>query len=216
MGAQQTIGLILAAGRGGRIGHPKALLEYDSGKSFLDIVSAALRKANAHVMVVVGYEAEAIKARHPELEYIDNPNWEKGQQFSSVKVGLAAALEQGFDRVAIHPVDMPAVRASTFAALFKTNFAKDGCLPEFEGAPGHPLILSMNAAKAVLEFKNGVETLEAAQKGLTIERVKVRDPGVVVNFNTPDIYQRLLGSEPHLAPPRKKGGRKKKTAEAQS
>lgn len=214
MGTQQTIGLVLAAGKGGRIGHPKALLEYDSGKSFLDIVSAALRKANAHVMVVVGFEAEAIKARHPELEYVDNPNWEKGEQFSSVKAGLAAAVEAGFERIAIHPVDMPAVRASTLAALFKANFAKDGCIPEFEGAAGHPLVLSMNAAKAVLAMKD-VPHLEAAQGKLQIERVKVRDPGVVVNFNSADIYQRLLGSEPHLAPPRKKGGRKKKSAEAE-
>lgn len=214
MGAQQTIGLILAAGRGGRIGHPKALLEHEGGKSFLDILSAAMRKANAHVMVVVGHEAEAVQARHPELQFVHNKNWEKGEQFSSVKAGLEAAIEQGFERIAIHPVDMPAVRASTFAALFKANFANDGCVPEFEGAAGHPLVLSMNAAKAVLAMKN-VPHLEAAQRQLTIERVKVRDPGVVVNFNDPDIYKRILGSEPHLAPPRKKGGRKKKDASAE-
>lgn len=213
MSPQRAVGLVLAAGRGGRIGHPKALLEYDSGKSFLDILAAAIRKGGADVRVVLGYEAEAVRARHPELDFVVNEQWEQGGQFSSVKVGLKSLLEDGgFDRVMVHPVDMPAVRGSTFAALLKANFTSDGAVPEFEGATGHPLVLSANAAKAVVEMKD-VPHLEAAQKNLKIERVKVRDPGVVVNFNNADIYQRLLGSEPHLAPPRKKGGRKKKTEE---
>jgi molybdenum cofactor cytidylyltransferase len=211
MSPQRAVGLVLAAGRGGRIGHPKALLEYDSGKSFLDIISAAIRKGGAEVKVVLGFEADAVRARHPELDFVVNEEWEKGGQFSSVLRGLESVLEDGCDRVMVHPVDMPAVRASTFAALIKANFSKDGAVPEFEGATGHPLVLSANAAKNVVGMKN-VPHLEAAQKALQIERVKVRDPGVVVNFNTPEIYERLLGSAPHPAPPRKKGGRQKKTA----
>src|SRR4051794_36868825 len=122
MSPERTVGLILAAGRGGRIGFPKALLEYDSGKSFLDVLAAAMRKGGADVSVVVGHEAEAIKARHPELHFIDNANWEKGEQFSSVRAGLKALLDEGgFERVMIHPVDMPAVRASTFTALVKAK-----------------------------------------------------------------------------------------------
>lgn len=211
MSPQRAVGLVLAAGRGGRMGHPKALLEYDSGKSFLDILSAALRKGGAEVKVVLGFEAEAIRARHPELDFVVNEGWEAGGQFSSVKVGLQSVIEDGeFDRVLVHPVDMPAVRASTFGALVKASFNGDGAVPEFEGAAGHPLLLTEDGAKAVLKMKD-VPHLEAAQKGLKIDRVKVRDPGVVVNFNTPDIYERLLGSAPHLAPPRKKGGRQKKT-----
>ncbi|MFL5318180.1 MAG: NTP transferase domain-containing protein [Myxococcaceae bacterium] len=211
MSPQRAVGLVLAAGRGGRIGHPKALLEYDSGKSFLDIVAAAIRKGGADVKVVLGYESEAIRARHPELDFVVNDEWEKGGQFSSVLLGLRSVLEDGCDRVLVHPVDMPAVRASTFAALVKANFTSDGAVPEFESATGHPLVLSANAAKKVVGMKN-VPHLEAAQKELKIERVKVRDPGVVVNFNAPEIYERLLGSAPHLAPPRKKGGRQKQTA----
>src|SRR2546430_9390697 len=55
----------------------------------------------------------------------------------------------------------------------------DGVVPEFEGAPGHPLVLTARAARAVLDDRDSPH-LEAAQKKLRIARVKTKDPAVVV------------------------------------
>ncbi len=202
------VAVILAAGEGKRMGMPKALLEHEKGKSFLQVLSSTFGKAGCRVIAVVGKDAEQIRAHHPSAELVDNVDWPAGQ-FSSVKVGLRSAVEQGADAVLIHPVDMPMVRASTVEKLLETLEGEvEAAVPEFEGAPGHPLALTRAAAEKILSM-NGVPHLEAAQQQLTLVRMKTKDPAVMVNLNTPEIYQRVLGSPPHLAPPKKGRARRK-------
>jgi molybdenum cofactor cytidylyltransferase len=50
--------------------------------------------------------------------------------------------------------------------------------------------------------------LDAALQSLKLRRVSVKDPGVVVNINTPETYERLFGSAPKLAPPPKRRPKK--------
>ena len=108
--------------------------------------------------------------------------------------------------VLVHPVDMPTLRATTLKTLLKSAPDGTGLRPEFEGAPGIPLILSRQGAQQLLSAQGA--TLEPALQALALKRVTVKDPGVVVNINSPDIYERLFGSAPKLAPPPKRRARK--------
>ena len=92
-------------------------------------------------------------------------------------------------------------------ALLKATRGAHGTVPEFEGALGRPVLLSRAGAEAILA--DGATGLEQALGALQLERVKVRDPGVVVAFREPALFERILGAPPHAAPPRKKAGRKK-------
>ena len=122
---------------------------------------------------------------------------------SSIKAGMTAALEEGADVVLLHPVDMPAVRASTLKSLLKAMGDSDeGLRPEFEGAPGYPVVLSRAVAERLLE--TGATLLDAALQGVKLRKVSVKDPGVLVNINTPETYERLFGTPPRLAPPPKR------------
>jgi molybdenum cofactor cytidylyltransferase len=78
----------------------------------------------------------------------------------------------------------------------------EGLRPEFEGAAGWPVVLSRSAAERL----RGVEgsPLDTALTDMKLRRVTVKDPGVVVNINTPETYERLFGSPPRLAPPPKR------------
>ncbi len=126
---------------------------------------------------------------------------------SSIKAGMTAALEEGADVVLLHPVDMPAVRASTLKSLLKAMGDSDeGLRPEFEGAPGYPVVLSRAVAERLLE--TGATLLDAALQGVKLRKVSVKDPGVLVNINTPETYERLFGTPPRLAPPPKRRGKK--------
>ncbi len=204
---RDPIAIILAAGEGKRMGQPKALLEHEKGKSFLEQLISTFGKAGCQALVVVGNAAEQVQAQHPRAELVENPDWQRGQ-FSSVKVGLQAALRKGSEVLLLHPVDMPLIRPTTVSALVKELRGADGVVPEFEGAAGHPLVLTRAAAEQVLAMDD-VPHLEAAQQRLNILRVKTKDPAVMVNINTPEIYERLLGSAPHSAPPPKKRGTRK-------
>jgi molybdenum cofactor cytidylyltransferase len=201
----KAVAIILAAGEPRQLGHPKALLEHEGGRSFLQSLASTFGKAGCAVLGVVGHEAEKVRAQHPAVQLVDSEQWRQGP-LQSVKAGVGAALEEDAELVLVHPVDMPALRASTLKTLIKKAEEGNGLRPEFEGAPGWPLVLTRSGAEALL--KGGAKDVEAAVKALGLERVSVKDPGVVVNVNNAEIYERLFGAAPKLAPPPKKRGKK--------
>jgi molybdenum cofactor cytidylyltransferase len=206
----KAVAIILAAGEARKMGHSKALLEHEGGKSFLQSLASTFGKAGCGVIGVVGKDEEAVREQHPSLELVTSERW-RDNQFSSVKAGLDVALEEGADVVLLHPVDMPAVRATTLKTLIKAlGDSVEGLRPEFENAPGYPLVLSRAAVERLRELGTA-DTLEGAVKGLQLRRIAVKDPGVIVNINTPETYERLFGSAPKLAPPPKRRGKKAET-----
>ncbi|MBU8900151.1 purine catabolism protein PucB [Corallococcus sp. H22C18031201] len=203
----KAVAIILAAGEARRMSYPKALIEHEGGKSFLQSLASTFGKAGCMVMAVLGKDAEAVREQHPGLELVDSERWQEGP-LASIRTGLDAALEAGADVVMLHPVDMPAVRASTLKSLLKMMAESEEPLrPEFEGAPGWPLVLSRSAAQRVLAAEGS--QLEPVLATLKPRRVAVKDPGVVVNINTPETYERLFGGPPRLAPPPKRRGTKR-------
>jgi molybdenum cofactor cytidylyltransferase len=200
----KAVAIILAAGEARRMGHPKALIEHEGGKSFLQSLGSTFGKAGCQVMGIIGKDGAAVREQHPALDLVEAESWADGP-LATIKAGLTAALDEGADLVLIHPVDMPAVRASTLKSLIKAmGDSTEGLRPEFEGAPGFPLVLSRALAERV---RDSSETqLEAALQAMKLRRVAVKDPGVVVNINTPETYERLFGMAPRLAPPPRRRG----------
>ncbi|WP_224362939.1 nucleotidyltransferase family protein [Hyalangium versicolor] len=205
----KVVAIILAAGEARRMGHPKALIEHEGGKSFLQSLASTFGKAGCGVLGVIGKDGEAVREQHPSVELVESPRWQESPM-ASIKAGVTAALEEGADVVLLHPVDMPAVRASTLKSLLKAmGESEEGLRPEFESAPGYPVVLSRTAAERLVG--SDVAQLDQALQGLKLRRVSVKDPGVVVNINTPETYERLFGMAPKLAPPPKR--RVKKTGQ---
>ncbi|HEX8701774.1 MAG TPA: NTP transferase domain-containing protein [Myxococcaceae bacterium] len=208
----KAVAIILAAGEARRMAHPKALIEHEGGRSFLQSLASTFGKAGCMVLGVIGKDGEAVREQHPTMNLVESPRWQDGLM-SSIQAGVQAALDEEAEVVLLHPVDMPAVRASTLKSLLKAVGELDEALrPEFEGAPGYPLVLSRTAAERLMS--GGATQLEAALQGLKLRRVPVKDPGVVVNINTPETYERLFGMAPKLAPPPKR--RVKKSASSGS
>jgi molybdenum cofactor cytidylyltransferase len=205
----KAVAIILAAGEARKMGYSKALIEHEGGKSFLQSLASTFGKAGCSVIGVIGKDADAVRDQHPAVHLVENERWQDGQ-LGSVKAGLEAAFEDGADVVLLHPVDMPALRASTLKSLIKAmGDSVEVLRPEFEGASGFPILLSRGAAERLRDKDSGEVQLEAAVRGMQVRRVPVKDPGVVVNINTPETYERLFGSAPKLAPPPKR--RVKKT-----
>ncbi|HYI00047.1 nucleotidyltransferase family protein [Hyalangium sp.] len=205
----KAVAIILAAGEARRMGHPKALIEHEGGRSFLQSLASTFGKAGCAVLGVVGKDSEAVREQHPNLMLVESTRWQDGLM-SSIKAGLTAALEEGADLVLLHPVDMPAVRASTLKSLLKAMGDSDeGLRPEFEAAAGFPVLLSRVAAERLME--SDTTQLDAALGAVKLRRVSVKDPGVVVNINTPETYERLFGTAPRLAPPPKRRVKKAAT-----
>src|SRR5688572_14067205 len=106
--------LILAAGEGRRMGGPKALLDF-RGASFLAAVAQALARPGVErTFAVVGHEAARVRAEcgAAGVTFVENALYAQGM-LTSVRAGLRAAEEAGAAAVLLHPVDHPAVAAST-------------------------------------------------------------------------------------------------------
>jgi molybdenum cofactor cytidylyltransferase len=198
----KAVAIILAAGEARRMAHPKALIEHEGGRSFLQSLASTFGKAGCAVLGVIGKDGEAVREQHPSMALVESVSWQQGPM-ASIKAGLAAALEEGADVMLLQPVDMPSVRSTTLKALLKAMGDSDeGLRPEFDNAPGFPVVLSRAAAERLLDAD--AKTLDAALHDIKLRRVPVKDPGVVVNINTPETYERLFGMPPQLAPPPKR------------
>lgn len=217
-------GLLLAAGASTRMGRPKATVR--AGRdSFLVNGVRHLWAACDTVVVVLGAGAEAIKRqteedfaalvssgrlhddlaharRHGkrglEVHFAFNPRWRQGM-FSSVRVGLDAALKLKPGGVLVLPVDHPGVRPFTVASLADVmHEALAACrgarerarfsyalVPRFHGRRGHPVALSSALARAVAGERAAENLSDAIRRhARLVGYLDVADRGVVVNRNT--------------------------------
>lgn len=197
--------VILAAGESTKLPVPKAMLEYEKGKSFLRSIAASFRKAGCDVVAVVGYRGDEVRSQNPDVRLLENVDWKSGQ-LGSARMGIQAALDDGAEAIILHPVDMPTFRASTVKSLLGKLDGAEAILPEFEGVTGRPVVLSRSAAEKVLKMESS-GTLESALPRLAVKKMATKDPGVMVNINSAEVYQRIFGMEPKAAPPPKKRGK---------
>jgi molybdenum cofactor cytidylyltransferase len=180
------------------MGAEKALLEVPGrGIDFLSAQIALLTPDCEIVFVVAGKNAETLKpivdARGAEL--VINPDPERGQ-FSSLQAGLHALLDHGRNIAIVTHVDRLPVASSTLRSL-KERFVqvyprKWMVVPEHEGVHGHPVI----AGREMIEGWMRADPIATArdiehQHQDKIDYLKVEDPNVRANVNTPEEYERL-------------------------
>jgi molybdenum cofactor cytidylyltransferase len=188
------VAVILAAGEARQMGHPLALLKHEDGKSFFESLVYTFWKGGCSILGVIGKDGEMVHEQHPGYGLFEDERWADGP-LSSIQVGVTAALERDPEVVLLHPVGMPTVLAPTITLLLKhMGDSEEGLRPEFEGAPGYPLVLSRAQAEQLLDLEE--TQLETVMQGLKLRRIPVKDPGVVVNIDTPEAYERLWGMPP--------------------
>lgn len=198
----KTVAVILAAGDGAKVGCPEANLEYEKGRSFLKWLSSTFSKVGCSTIGVIQRGAENVKEHHPDAMLVEGTPGE-----GMLRAGLRAALDEGADTIVVHSVEKPAVRTSTIDKLLKSLDGADGVVPDFEGASGTPVVLHRAAVEKLLAMDGDVQIQSLTQK-LELRRVATKDPGVLVNIDTPEMYERLLGKKPQEAPMPKKRTRK--------
>lgn len=156
-------GLVLAAGRGRRMGRPKALLTRPDGVSYLEAACRVLLAAGCErVLAVLGAEADAAARLleraglttppSPSVETVVNPDWQRGMS-TSLRAGLEHVRgDRGVDAVVIHLVDLPDVGADAVARLRGRSGDLRGSVARatYAGAPGHPVLLGRDHWDGVL------------------------------------------------------------------
>jgi len=190
-------GLVLAAGASSRMGTEKALLEYE-GRSFLAGAIQLLQSACDSVMVVTGNNTDLLKPVIVQNSAYLIRNWHpEAGQFSSLRLGLRAAIDRGCHGTCVTLVDRPAAEFATLA-LLKAKFLNSkpedvwAVVPEVGGKHGHPVVFGREMMEAFLHAEPSSNARELEhQHQHHIVYLSVCDPRVALNINTPEEYSSL-------------------------
>lgn len=210
-------GLVLAAGGGTRYGTPKALVRDAGGAAWLLRTAQALDEAGcAPVLVVLGArfeEAESLLGGREGLLVVRAVDWVDGLS-ASLEAGLraVAALEPQPTAVAVVPVDVPDLTATTVARLIgelpaaggRDHGGRDRVTPHtlrqarFDGRPGHPVVIGRSHWAALRDALTGdtgarsylgahsVRGVECGDLGTGVD-IDHRPPDAAGNLRTPDL-----------------------------
>ncbi len=219
------VGVVLAAGASTRMGSPKPLVQV-RGESFLVRTVRLLWTSCDRVVVVLGANAAKVqkqvekefqallaegvlhadirrsrggKKHGLEVRFVVHRGWKQGM-FSSARVGLKAAAELKPRAVILLPVDHPAVKPDSVAALTDvmeqaleaTRSARErarfsyALVPRYLKKRGHPIVLSPALAHAITADGAAAHLGDAVRRcARLVGYLDVSDAGVVANRNTP-------------------------------
>ena len=184
-------GIILAAGESRRMGFPKALLRYRD-ESFLDTLIGLFSARCQQVVVVLGAEAERIRAEsRRQADFVLNPEYRTGMT-GSLQCGLRARSANA-EGVLFTLVDHPAVLPATLDALIASPRPLLR-VPRYRGKRGHPVWFRGELSAEFLALGPGdaardVVHAHAAQT----EFLDLEDPGITADIDDAEAYQRLTG-----------------------
>jgi molybdenum cofactor cytidylyltransferase len=193
--------LVLAAGQSRRMGENKLIADLHGAPLIRRTVEAALSWAMDRVIVVVGNEAEKVRAALGGLAatIVENPDHALGLS-TSLRRGLAA-LPRDVEAVLVALGDMPLVEAATvrrLVAAFAPAEHRSICVPAHAGRRGNPVLWGRRhfAAMEKLSGDHGAKPLldEYAEE---VVEVEAAGEGAFADADTPDDLARLRsGSAP--------------------
>jgi molybdenum cofactor cytidylyltransferase len=182
--------VVLAAGKSQRMGRPKALLPY-CGTTFLGhILETIGRSCIDHQLVVLGHDRERIAATIEGVDWVYNPSYEQGMT-TSLQAGIRA-LPEAARGAMLFLVDHPVFRVATVEGLVSGISAGAIVLPVCEGRRGHPVLFARAVFEEILNLGNhqGANIVVRRDPARVVE-VPVDDPGVLLDIDTPDAFERL-------------------------
>lgn len=137
-----TVGLLLAAGAGRRMGTPKALVHDADGTSWLRRSVVALTDGGCdRVLVVLGAGADDARGLLGDLpvEVVVAEDWSDGMG-ASLRAGLLAVDD--VDAVLVSLVDLPDVGAPVVARVLMAGTGRAALVrASYDGEPGHPVLI---------------------------------------------------------------------------
>jgi molybdenum cofactor cytidylyltransferase len=188
-----TAGVLLAAGRGRRMGCLKQLLPFNDSTVVAASFDALAGHCGAGLVVVLGDHRDEVAQALAGREYTRVEGDSDAQQFDSARRGLGKALELGgVQRVLLHPADHPQVPRSVLDELLGRAADSDRVLlPTYRHRGGHPVLIPVATAADIVSRPATEGGLRAYWTGQPdkVERIEFPDaPELVLDLDTPDDY----------------------------
>ena len=191
-------GIILAAGESTRYGQPKQLLDWKGDPFIRAVAKTALQAGLAPVVVVTGANAEQVEyaVRDLSVVTVKNDEWKSGQS-SSIKAGIRSFTSTSKVGGAIFLLsDQPQLTTSVLRALVEKH--AEGLYPVVA-----PMVMDQRANPVLFDRITFADllTLEGDVGGRAIfhkhrvEYLPWHDDRLLLDVDTPEMYQRLLSDD---------------------
>jgi len=202
-GAPGFVGVVPAAGRSRRMGHPKALLDLE-GETFLRrVVRILLAGGCERVAVVARPEDDGARREAADAGAHLLVNRDPGDgPITSLRCAITS-LRPLPDSIVWLPVDHPCVSPVTVRALIDAALTGDApiTLPVHGNERGHPAVFSRSVYDELLDpgLDGGARTV--VHRHLPRARlVPTDDRGVLIDIDTQEDYRAVLGRNRGVTP----------------
>lgn len=188
----RTGAVIVAAGLSSRMGKFKPMLPIGNQTMISRVVDCMKKVGASPIVVVTGYQREMIEGQLAEEDvvFVHNSLFRETQMMDSLLLGLEV-LKESCSRVLVIPGDIPLIAMETIQSMLEIEGAF--VRPVFHGKAGHPVLLQTELT-SILENYHGPGGLRGAieHSGLEIQEVKVDDPAILMDNDTPEDYAKSL------------------------
>jgi molybdenum cofactor cytidylyltransferase len=188
--------VILAGGQSSRLGRPKQLLQLNGMTLLEKVATEALGMKNIPVLIVLGANAEAIKAGfHVQgIEWVVNDNWQEGMA-SSLRTGIESMQQHHpqVDGILFLVCDQPFLQADLLKELINLQARAD--LPvaacRYGDRLGTPALFHQSVFSLLLDLKGDTGARKLLE-GIA-EQVAILDfEKGIYDIDTREDYERLL------------------------
>jgi molybdenum cofactor cytidylyltransferase len=192
------VALLSAAGMSTRLGRNKLLLSFKGKPLIAHAVDTLLGSAVDEVIVILGYEADQVRAAigKRRVRFVENPDYSEGLR-SSVRAGFAA-IPPHTSAIMVYLADQPLLEPAevdflirSFAEARKTG--KSIVVPFFRGQRGNPVIVNSSYRASILTIAGDIGCRRVIKQNpdqvLTVE---METDHVVRDIDTIEEYERLI------------------------
>jgi molybdenum cofactor cytidylyltransferase len=192
MSRTKRIGVLLAAGRGGRMGGTKQLKLWRSAAGPKPLICAAydtIWQICDEMIVVLGHDTDAVAAALGDRAFRRATSSADQPMFESIQAGLRMAIElDSAATVVLQPGDHPEAARSTLEALKAASLKQPtvAIIPEHDGRGGHPALIPPSIIAHILnaDCPRGLGQFWQDHPELC-RRIPVDDPTILLDIDTP-------------------------------
>lgn len=169
MSPSRSVGVLLAAGAGRRMGRPKALVVGSDGEPWVVRGARVLLAGGCdEVLVVLGAAADEARSLLDgllEIEPIrttDARDWADGLS-ASLAHGVAAAVAADADVIVVTLVDLPGLHPEAVERLLAGAQRRTLAQAFYAGRPGHPVVIGAGHAERLISALAGTHVDRGAR-----------------------------------------------------
>ena len=198
MEKRPTAGIILAAGMSSRFGRLKQLLEIGDSTILSMVIDAALESELDSVVLVLGHEADAIKASlgdkllNNRIITASNPCYQEGMS-TSLKRGLMEIKDES-PSIMVMMGDQPLLSHEVINLVLRSfrSSDKDICVPVYKGKRGLPVCFTKKYYRDILDVKGDMGAREIIRDNpVDVNSIDVKDLESSLDIDDESDFERL-------------------------